>query len=356
MSQDLTDNILRYLTQAPTSEFRQAQVAVIDQWEGEENLLWRVRMSRPDTTSAGATPLDAVVKLFLDAGQARSRRQFDGMHFAAARGLCLQPIWVDRYPEGLARQILVYPWAEGEAVDPTDPAALDALATSVATLHSADVETIRRFSPRPLNLDYYWRIEQGSISQILAWLPQDLAIVAAYRQLADAAAQLVEAALPHVGQTPPAPVHGDLRLAHALLHRGQAMLLDWELFGLGDPALDCARFLQVEAQTLTPAQQMAWRDAYLAQSAHPAMGLRLGLYERLLAFDAVTYLLVGLEQHVQITPAQELADALPFLHQTLAAAWLSAADKLALALDQPPEHFLQPFFAWLNPPTAPDAT
>lgn len=343
MPQDLTDNILRYLTVAHTSEFRQSPVSVIDHWVGDENLLWRVNAGSPDQSST-----DAVVKLFLDAGQARSRRQFDGMHFAAQHSLCPDPLWVDRYPEGLARQLLVYPWIEGEPIDPTDLGALEALASGVAMLHRADVTLVRRFSPRPLNLDYFWRIEQGSMNQILAWLPESLPIVTAYRRLAAASRELVESALPHVGETPPTPVHGDLRLAHALLPCGQAVLLDWELFGLGDPALDCARFLQLEAHTLTLEQQAAWREAYRTQSDQPGIGLRLDIYERLLSFNAVTYLLVGLEQNMQTTSADELAEVLPYLRQTLAAAWLKAADKLTHALEQPPEHFLEPFFTWLH--------
>ncbi len=370
MPQELTDGILRYLTDAPTSEFRQANLTVLDQWQGDENLLWRVRAQGIDphagymevesavhaanAVTRGAE-VDAVVKFYLDTGQARSRRQFDGMQLAAPLGLAPAPLWVDRIPEGLARPVLIYHWAEGDALDPADPSTLDALAASVATLHRADVQALRRFSPRPVNLDFYWRLERGSIQRTRAWLPEHLAIAAAFGQLADTATQLVETALPHFGQTPPAPVHGDLRLDHALLHRGQAMLLDWEMFGIGDPALDCARFLHFETQSLTTAQQDAWRDAYLMQSDEPAMGLRLGLYERLLAFSAVTYLLVGLEENVRDTSPEEWNEAEPFLQQTLAAAWGMAAVKLGISLDVDPDSLIAPFFAWLKSFTDPDA-
>ena len=65
---DLTTAIHTYLTTAPTSAFHGLAVEMLDHWRGEENLLWRVECAGQE----------AVVKLYLDAGQARSRRQFDG--------------------------------------------------------------------------------------------------------------------------------------------------------------------------------------------------------------------------------------------------------------------------------------
>ena len=73
-----TQAVHGYLTGASSSRFRDQEVTITDQWQGRDNLLWRVRCG--DGT-------DAVVKMFTDAGQARSRRQFRGQEQFAAAGL-----------------------------------------------------------------------------------------------------------------------------------------------------------------------------------------------------------------------------------------------------------------------------
>ena len=113
---------------------------------------------------------EAVLKLYLDAGQARSRRQYDGQQIFAPFGLAPRPIWVDRYPEGLSRQVLIYEWLPGDALDPANPGQMAALARSVAQVHANDASEVRRFSPNPINLDYVWRILRGSITPIQGWL------------------------------------------------------------------------------------------------------------------------------------------------------------------------------------------
>ena len=70
-------------------------------------MLWRVE-------SRGQ---EAVLKLSLDAGQVRSRREFDGQTLLAPFGLAPPPLWLDRIPETLPRSVLVYRWVAGEPFD-----------------------------------------------------------------------------------------------------------------------------------------------------------------------------------------------------------------------------------------------
>lgn len=85
------DEILNYLTTAPASVFAGQPVNLLDHWAGEANLLWRV-----ESRGQGA-----VLKLYLDAGQVRSRREFDGQTLSAPFGLAPPPLWLDRIPETL---------------------------------------------------------------------------------------------------------------------------------------------------------------------------------------------------------------------------------------------------------------
>lgn len=342
MTGNLTASIHQYLTSAPSSLFAQQPVEIDAHWEGDANLLWRIRVARRQ----------AVLKLFLDAGQARSRRQFDGQQIFSPLGLAPQPLWVDRYPQGLSRQVVVYTWVGGEAVNPDDPGELESWAEAIGALHTTPFEEVGRFSPHPANLDVYWRIEQGSISRIEQWLaPSALELAPLFRALAEAARREVERAFSWAARAPLTPVHGDLSLAHTLVDRGRIVLLDWEMFGLGDPALDVARLLQREAQTLSAAQVERWLARYLLVVDQSGMEERITLYRQLLDLHNVVYLLVGLQQNFRPNAAgqldEELRTALPFMQAALSAALARAGSTLNLTTSGSIEQVAEDFFTWL---------
>ena len=338
MTTDLTAQIHQYLTTAPSSLFAQQKVEMLAQWEGDANLLWRVAVGDQQ----------AVVKLYLDAGQARSRRQFDGHRVFAPLGLAPQPLWADRYPHGLSHQLIVYRWCEGELIDPNAQDELFAWAEAIGTLHATPTDDVQRFSPHPVNLDFYWRIEQDSIAQIQRWLAtSDLALVTTFNELAAATTELVQNSLPLWTTATPTAVHGDLSHQHTLLERGRVTLLDWEMFGLGDPALDVARLLQREAQTLTPRQMEQWLDHYLQTVGQPSLVERIELFQKLLEVHNVVYLLIGLQQHTADQLDAELRDVLSFVQASLATALDHAEIALGLTLSSKSEANAEAFINWL---------
>lgn len=330
MQDELTPAIHQYLTNAATSQFAQQPVEIVAHWEGSENLLWRA-------TCRGT---EAVVKLFLDAGQARSRRQFDAHTLFAPAGLAPVPLWYDHNPEGLARQVNVYGWVEGTAHTDAQGASVE-LAQAVASIHTGDPSAVQRFSPHPFNLDFFWRIEQASMAAVTAWLEQAglQPVAAPYAQLCSAAAQIVDQALPLWASAPATPVHGDLRLEHAIVGPRGVCFVDWEMAGLGDPALEIAQFLQ-RSRTLTGVDTLAiWVDAYLAAADLPGLEQRIAAYNCLLPLHATTYLLLGLHQHAAATA--EFQEALPFLTETLAASLALAAASLQFDLTATPQELAQ---------------
>ena len=335
---DITLNIHTYLTTAPSSHFLNREVEMLAQWAGHDNLLWRVRCGGQD----------AVVKLYLDAGQARSRRQYDGQQLFAPFGLAPRPLWADRYPEGLSRQVLIYEWLPGEAPDPANPAQMAALARSVAQIHGSDPSEVRRFSPNPVHLDYLWRILRGSIGPIQGWLAerQASALATIFSELTDHTDALIEAGLPLWANTLPTPIHGDLKLENAIDSFGTAILLDWEMFGLGDPALEVANFLYLSQQELDESIQAEWLETYLAVFDQPALIQRIGVYQRLLPFQATCFLLDGLRQHLASneSPTTEFAESLPFLQTTVDAILHQAAAALQVELTNP-EDAVQALFS-----------
>jgi len=322
---DPTKFIQTYLTGSPESQFHGREVTMVDQWEGSDNLLWLVECQGEE----------AVAKLYLDAGQIRSRREYDGQYLFSRDGLAPRPRWREQDPPGLPRPILVYQWMPGEPLDSEDPGQVTDLALAVARIHSVDANLTRGFCPHPINLSYSWKLLSQGVTQIDGWLSARGAdqVQVAFAHLAGHALTLVNRALPLWKAAPSAPVHGDLKLENMIHSRGRTVLLDWEQFGLGDPALDAATFLHVNRQELDGAMQARWLETYLAAVDQPGLAERIDVYDKLLPFQAVCFLLDGLretllgDEWTQAGP-EAMEATRQFLTETIAASWRHAAQKL----------------------------
>jgi aminoglycoside phosphotransferase (APT) family kinase protein len=324
MTQDTsgTQNVLAYLGEAEKSLFAGEEIAIVERWQGRDNLLWRFR----------AAGQEGVLKLFMEAGQVRADRQFSGQERFAPWGLAPRPLWQERQPETLPRPLLVYEWIEGDAFDPIDPGGWEALVETVVRIHTDEPGDYGRFSPHPINLSYFWRVWQGSREPLATWMRERGVdpLGAIFAEIWDAAEGMMAAALPVFGETAPTLIHGDLVAEHLLLHRGQALLLDWELFGLGDPAQDVARLLFFNGQLMDPFTEERWLDRYLARLDEPGLESRIEIYRRILPFQSLTTLLTGIGREIATNPDQidELEESRPFLVETMATALVHAAGSL----------------------------
>ena len=315
---DPTQSVQTYLTTTAESAFVGQAIDMIEHWQGQENLLWRVE----------AGNREAVVKLFIDAGQVRSRRQFDGQERFFRFGAAPKPLWFDWQPDGLTRPVLVYEWTPGELLSPDDSTALRASARLLAQVHSADTDGLDRFSPHPVSLDYQWRLLRTSIGNINVWLTVSEAsdLRAGFTDLAGRAETLVGQALPLWQGLLPAPVHGDARLDNIIQAFGTVTFLDWELFGLGDPALEVARFLHLDQADLSEDVRGDWLDAYLSSVEQPGIEARVEVYRRLLPFLSTCFLLDGLRDLAgDLAALATYRENLPFLASTLSASMTQAS-------------------------------
>ncbi len=319
-----TQDVLRYLTEDENSQFAGQAVAILDRWQGRDNLLWRFESGRSE----------AVLKLFLEAGQVRADRQFSGQERFAPWGLAPRPRWQARQPEGLPRPVLVYEWSDGDALDLTNPDHADALLDAVVRVHGEEPGEHTRFSPHPINLAYFWRVLNGSRQPIYDWVQRQGAteLGSLLEQLWAISEEWMRAALPAVGETAPRLIHGELMAENGLLHRGQAMLLDWEFFGLGDPAQEVARFLFYHAAALGNAGQAQWIERYCARMDDDGLPMRIDLYGRLLPFQSLMFLLNGVRSELAETPdAEALTESRAFLVETITATLTQAAETLRAA-------------------------
>jgi hypothetical protein len=120
-------------------------------------------------------------------------------------------------------------------------------------------------------------------------------------------------------------VHGDLLPENALLTPGRTnplLLLDWECYGLGDPAREAARLLHVAAPDDGGA---AWLDRYLPPllPVLPTLPERIAFYRRLLPFESLADMLTTLRTappRLDAAARDEAALLLALLHRAAAAA------------------------------------
>ena len=176
-----------------------------------------------------------------------------------------------------------------------DPNHRAALADTVARVHRADPGAVQRFSPHPFNLLTFWQIWQAGEAPLQAWIEQCPAPLLGeiLAMLWSAAHRTLDSALQQLGETPPAPIHGELAVQNALFHTDRVLLVDWEFFGLGDPAQEIARFLFFEGKNWAKHSRQTWLDCYDSCPADPSLPDRVELYLRLFNFQAVTFLLDG---------------------------------------------------------------
>ncbi len=271
---------LHWLAHAPASPVHGQAVRLADTLAGDSNALWKVE--------TGAENL--VLKMFLDAGQARGRRQYNIQTLAWRADLAPEPLVFDRYPEGLARQVLVYRWCPGCPVDVRDPDHREALAQSLGRLHRLAPTSDTRLSPHPINAAYQWNLIEGSLRRLERWRleqPRDALNAALAAVMQEASRQLPASVTDLEGSAPAAVVHGELYAEHCLMYDGRVRMVDWELAGIGDPARECAHVMLHMLRNLTADDRRAWQDRYLSEAGRTDLAPRLELYARLLPLEGL---------------------------------------------------------------------
>ncbi len=280
----LSEAMQNYLLGSPQLAIAPSEILEVEELSGDHNSLWRIQTSQRDI----------VLKMFLDAGQARGRRQFSNQDTAAQIGVAPQPITFDRYPHGLSHQVMLYEWCPGTPLDPTRTEETSKLAVALAAAHARQPGEQTRLSPHPVNQHYQWSLIQGSKRLVEEGVSRG-----GSSKLSDMVLEALSHAevlvLPELDKnelTLPALIHGDIQLEHCLLVEGRIQLLDWEMAGLGDPAREiCHIFLHVLPK-LTSEEKSAWLDLYEERAGIPDLSRRIDIYRVLLPLASLIELIL----------------------------------------------------------------
>ena len=280
----LTEAVQNYLAGSPQLSIVPSEILEVEELTGDHNSLWRIKTAQRDI----------VLKMFLDAGQARGRRQFSNQNTAAQIGVAPQPITFDRYPHGLSHQVMLYEWCPGTPLDPRSDENTSELAVALAAAHARHPEEQARLSPHPVNQHYQWSLIQGSRR-----LVEEGVFRGGNSKLSDMVLEALARAeilvLPELDKhelTPPALVHGDLQLEHCLMVEGRIQLLDWEMGGLGDPAREISHIFLHMFPELTSEERTAWLKLYEDRAGFPDLSRRISVYDVLLPLASLFELIL----------------------------------------------------------------
>jgi aminoglycoside phosphotransferase (APT) family kinase protein len=235
----------------------------------------------------GGQTRSVVAKGYPDDSGARTFDTMQMLHAALSRrsdGTLRVPQahWYDA-----ARRCLVQEFACGERFDALRggagfAAALELAGRALAELHRLEVaagaakgmaeQVAELMRPHPLELGARLPHLRARIETLLARLcaavPADVAAV---------------------------PLHRDFHLRQLFLDGRQVWVLDWDLFGCGDPALDVGNFdMSLELKDVAASDRAAFLAGYVAVRPDPGVLARVGVYR---AFKALRRACKHCRQH-----------------------------------------------------------
>lgn len=289
-AEEAADEIRMYAQTSPLSTLTGRDVTVRAELAGSDNLLWRLSASG---NGAAGEPTDVVIKMYMDAGWVRGRREHEAQQLFAPLGLAPQPLWFDRDAESLPRQVVGYRWVEGDAANMRDAGVRRAVAEAIARVHATDTAALSRYSPNPMGIETYWTLLQESMVTVCADLEGEPELATALDGLMRAATALARDSVPLWANAAPTLVHGEFSPENTLVGPTGVTFVDWELSGLGDPALEVARFVQGH---LVDAAQQEWLAEYRAGFDAPGLADQIDVYRRLLPVEWLCLLLDGMEE------------------------------------------------------------
>ncbi len=243
----------------------------------------------------------AVLKLFRDEGATtpgeraidKAASEAEGLRRYSPRGLAPQLIWEGSLSDNMGGYAVIYKWVDGASLcDAPSDADIDLYADALWAIHSEQTE-LKMLSPNPRNLETWWLrthekyrdsqadIQQSlpeSVSNELGRLIQSVAADAQAHKRFWQGATLV-------------PVQGNPTCDNVIMQGEQAVFINWQRFGLGDPAYEVTL---AASQYFDKAQAKRILAHYVERANEPMLNTRIQLYCRLWPFGRVIALLAGI--------------------------------------------------------------
>jgi thiamine kinase-like enzyme len=289
MSTYLTHNQIAWLATLPP--FAESPPEVLSTTHTENYTLHKVKSTGANLTVKHYFERERQPKPLIDhPAKDRARAESLALETYAPRGIAPELLWSGDAPPHIGGCILIYHSPEGvsAALRHLDDREINLYANALRAIHDTQID-LRLFSPRPRNLDAWWL----QIHERYRDIPADL-----LRELPDT----IEDLLARLTQTVAAdshahkrfwqgaaltPVHGMPFPHNLLLSDNTVTLIDWQLFGLGDPAYEVAATSCILAEASGPLSADKLIESYLAHGDDIMLERRVKIYRRVWQFGYV---------------------------------------------------------------------
>ena len=234
----------------------------------------------------------AVLKLFADLGAAflrakyRANAEAEGLRAFAPLGLAPELLANGELPAGIGGSFVLYKWLNGNRFNQVSIGAFEAdlCADTLWAVHSTQLD-LKLVSPRPRNLDAWWLATHERYRE-LQWGPhQQLPPIVqdGLDKLVQSVAADAQAHKRFWQGVPLSPVHGTPSPENLIEEGTQAMLVNWQRFGLGDPAYEVvyAAYGLTQRGGADTGQHLI--ASYAQKAQDPQLETRMELYWRLSA-------------------------------------------------------------------------
>ncbi|HYO49968.1 MAG TPA: aminoglycoside phosphotransferase family protein [Chloroflexia bacterium] len=238
----------------------------------------------------------------------RARAESLALETYAPRGIAHKLLWSGDAPAHVGGCIVIYPSPQGVSAARRQLAnkEIELYASALRTVHSEQVD-LTMLSPRPRNLDAWWlqahelyrdipanllRALPATIEDLLARLTQTVAADShAHKRFWQGAALT--------------PIHGTPFPYNLLLSDGTVTLVDWQLFGLGDPSYEVAATSCMLAESSGPLAADTLAESYLSHTDDIMLERRIKIYRRVWQFGYVLQLLRSIWNSAQYREAHD---------------------------------------------------
>jgi aminoglycoside phosphotransferase (APT) family kinase protein len=232
------------------------------------------------------------VKRYVEVGSgrpARERAAAEALALATFKvsGVAPELLWEGTSGGEGGDSVLVYHWAEGYTAREQElgPKGIEACAAALHTVHSSDSD-VRLLAPQPRSLDGWWL----AVHQMYREVPQEQ-LRDLPRSVDDMLVRLIQsvAADAHAHKrfwqgASLTPVHGAVLPENMIVGEGGVTLVDWQLYGLGDPAYEAAASSLRLAGEIGEEAGSALAERYLAKGDDTMLARRVAIYRRIWSF------------------------------------------------------------------------
>jgi aminoglycoside phosphotransferase (APT) family kinase protein len=237
--------------------------------------------------------------------EGRSRKEFSILKLLAGYQVSPRAFYLDETKKAINETLLIIEYVDGETLAEegtryVSPNKVQGLAELIATIHSLDLgESMRSLQRRGVDYEDWVSVNERNINYVRKRNPEVLKKGSLAEALHDGLSRIRSIMRATSCSVITTPAHGDVCAQNIIVERGTGnlRLIDWENFGLWDPAAEIALIFEGFGMDFPPDQQQEFLDRYLGIRSDPELLTRLDTYRPLVRLEQLTW---GIKHVIEI--------------------------------------------------------